>query len=371
MTRDLRDCFFAAGLVLVAACGGDAPAEAAPAIPPGTVVLSPAQVSKAGIVTDTARVERVALPLSIAGTVVTPDPLTAHVGSIVEGRVEAVLVLPGEQVRAGAPLVEIDSRELATAQRDLTAAQAQLAYAQSAYDRSARLLAVEAVSKEEVERRLAQLDEARAELRRSREVLTHLSPSPEGDVVVVAPRSGTVFDVKVRPGEAVVAGSPLVDLGDASRLWVTGFVPENAAVGIAPKTLIQVSFDALPGTAVEGRVVRLGGMVDSLRRAVDVRVELARVPDGVRPGMFASLLIPAAAPVDRVVLPAEAVLRYASGDMVFIAEAPGTYHMKMVKAVALADGRMAVEGLPAGVEVVVRGAYALKSQLRGSPAGGE
>ncbi|HXI19477.1 MAG TPA: hypothetical protein VNH46_00245, partial [Gemmatimonadales bacterium] len=104
-------------------------------------------------------------------------------------------------------------------------------------------------------------------------------------------------------------------------------------------------------------------IVDSLRRAVEVRVELSHVPDGVRPGMFASLFLPAADPADRVVLPAEAVQRTPDGDVIFVEDAPGTYHIRTVKAAGLAGGELAVADLPAGLPVVVRGGYALKSAL--------
>jgi cobalt-zinc-cadmium efflux system membrane fusion protein len=361
----------AAVLALTTACGGDGPAPAAAALPPGTVVLTEAQRRAAGIVVDTTRTEAVRLPLRVAGTVVTPDPLTAHLGSIVEGRVEKVEVLPGDRVKAGDPLIHIHSHEVAIAQRDLTTAEAQVGVAEAALQRSARLFAAEAVSREEVERRSAQLVEARAELTRSREMVTHLNPSPAGDVVVRAPRAGTVFDVKVREGEAVVVGVPLITLGDASRLWVTGFIPENAAVGIAAGTPIMAGFDALPGADVSGRVVRLGGIVDSLRRAVEIRVELSQVPAGLRPGMFASLLVPVADRQERVVLPEDAVQRTTDGEIVFVEDQPGTYHVRSVKAFTLADGRQAVEGIPPGVLVVVRGAYALKSQLETATTGGE
>ncbi len=370
MTRSWY-CLAALGLLaILPGCGSDGAIPAAAAVPPGTVELTPEQVRVADLLVDTTRMSRVTLPLTVPGTVVTPDPLTAHLGSIVEGRIEKVDVLPGDRVGAGAALLHIHSHELATAQRDLATAEAQARVARAALDRSTRLLAAEAVSQEEVERRQALVDEAEAELRRSREVVAHLNPSPAGDVVVRAPRAGTIFDVKVRPGEAVVVGTPLLELGDASRLWVTGFIPENAAVAVHPGALISVRFDALPEASVTGTVVRLGGVVDSLRRAVDMRVELSHVPEGIRPGMFASLVLPAAAPADRVVLPAAAVQRTPDGDVVFIADGPGTFHLRAVRAEALSSGEMAVADLPAGLPVVVRGAYALKSALD-APAAGE
>lgn len=354
---------------LLAACT-QPPAPVVDRPPAGTVVLTERQRDAAGIAVDTSRLEPVALPLRVPASVVTADTRTAHVGAIVEGRIDEVTVLPGDRVEAGDPLVHIHSHEVATAQRDLAAAVAQARVARSAFDRSTKLLAEEAVSKEEVERREALWQEAEAELARAKEILAHLSPDADGDAVIRSPRTGTVFDVRVRPGEAVVVGAPLVTLGDATRLWATGFVPENAALGLKPGDGVLVHFDATPGTEARGRVVRVGGIVDSLRRAVEVRVELLTAPAGIKPGMFASLLVPAADRAERVVLPADAVQRTTDGEVVFVAETATRFRPHPVKAASLPDGRMAVDGLPAGLAVVTKGAYALKSQLLAPPAGG-
>jgi cobalt-zinc-cadmium efflux system membrane fusion protein len=282
--------------------------------------------------------------------------------------VDEVRVIPGDRVARGAALLLIHSHELATAHRDYTAAQAQLQAAQAAYDRSARLLADEAVAKEEVERRAAALTAAQAEHRRAQEIIDHLSPSPDGDVTVRAPRDGVVFAVHVRAGEAVTPGSLLVDLGDPSRLWATAFVPENAAVALAPGTRVGVVLEALPGDTLAARVVRAGSIVDSLRRAIELRVALDRVPPGVRPGMYASVLLPAGARVDRMVLPEAAVQRMADGDVVFLQESPGRFRARPVRATAVGAGRVAVEGLTAGTVVVVEGAYFVRAALEGTAA---
>ncbi len=335
-------------------------------LPAGTVVLTPAQVQSASVSVDTVRLEMVTLPLVVPATLETPEPLSARVGSIVEGQVDAVLVIAGDRVARGAPLLRIHSHELSTATRDLATASASLAAAQAAYDRSQRLLADEAVPREEVERRLSLLEQSRAEYARSREVVDHLNPSPQGDVTVVAPRAGTVFTVHVRAGAVVQPGDPLVDLGDESQLWATGFVPENAAVSLRPGTQVLLTADAISDT-MTGRVVRMGGMVDSLRRAVEVRVSLDRLPTGVRPGMFASLVLPTGGHAPRAVLPASAVQRMAEDDVVFLQETPGRYRAVPVRAAAIDDQRVAVEGLTPGTLVVTRGAYYLRAALQ-SPA---
>ncbi len=355
-----------AAAALLAACRSAPDSAPAEKLPAGTVVLTPAQVQAAGIRSDTVRIEMVSLPLVVPATLETPEPLSARVGSIVEGRVDDVLVIAGDKVARGAALMHIHSHELATAVRDFSAAEAQLTMAQSAYDRSQRLLADEAVPREEVERRRAALDQARAEYTRSREVVDHLSPSPQGDVTVRATRAGTVFAVHVRAGAVVTPGTPLVDLGDERHLWATGFVPENA-VFVRAGTQVAITVDATPDT-IMGRVVRMGGVVDSLRRAVEVRVALDRVPPGVRPGMFASVLLPMGARTGRAVLPEAAVQRMTDGDVVFLQETPGRFRAHPVRAVSLGDGRVAVEGLTAGVLVVSHGSYYLRAALQGVPA---
>jgi len=355
-------------LASLSACGRESPPPVQEVLPAGTVVLTPARLKTAKLRMDTVSLEPVSLPLRVPATVATPDLASARVGSIVEGRVDRVLVIPGDRVAAGAPLVLIHSHELATAHRDVAAAEAELVAAQAAYDRSARLLRDEAVAQEEVERRGALLATAKAEYRRASEIVDHLNPSPQGDVSIRAPRAGVVFQVHVQAGEAVTPGSMLVELGDPTRLWATGFVPENAALAVTPGTRVAVVLDAMPGDTVMARVVRAGGMVDSLRRAVEVRVALERVPAGARPGMFASLVLPAGARAERVVLPEAAVQRMADGEVVFVQETPGRFRARPVTAQPLGDGRVAVEGLSAGMVVVTEGAYYVRAALEGVPA---
>jgi RND family efflux transporter MFP subunit len=327
-------------------------------------------MSAGGIKTDTIHWERVALPLTAPGTVTTPDPLTASVGSIVEGRIEQVRVLPGDRVARGAPLVHIHSHEMATAERDLATATAQVTFARAAFERSDRLFLAQAISREEVERRRMTYEQARAEEQRSREVVRHLSPSPEGDVVVRAPQAGTVFRVHVRPGEAVVVGAPLVELGDARRLWVTGYIPENAAIHVTRGTAVEVVMGALQDVRLPARVVRIGGEVDSLRRALEVRVELERTPEGIRPGMFASIVLPAADVSLRPVLPADAVQRLPDGEVIFVQEEPGLFRARSTQSTPLSDGRVALDDLPRHLVVAVAGAYSIRAVMQNaSPAG--
>lgn len=348
-------------LVAVACGGGDVPAPEATRLPAGVVELDAAQLGELALTVDTVRLVDVAIPLDVAAMVSTPDPATAHLGSIVEGQVKRIPVLPGDRVRAGQALVIIHSHELSAARRDLAAAEAQVAASRAAVERSTRLLEVGAVSLEEVQQRRVTLASAEAEAKRADDLVEHLHPEGD-DVTIVAPTDGTVLAVRVNLGEAVTVGMPLVEVGDVRSFWVTGWVPERAVPFVRSGTTARVVLAAFPGDTFAARVVRTGGALDASRRALDVRVALLAPPAGVVPGMYATLLLDGGARALRATLPAEAVQRTAEGNGVFVREMPGRFRFRPVtSAIALPEGGVAVEGLEAGLEVVTRGAYRLRA----------
>jgi RND family efflux transporter MFP subunit len=343
------------------------PAAAAPP-EADRVVLSQEQIASAGVVAELARSESVSAIFEVPAMLASPDTASATIGSVVEGRVASIAVLPGDAVSEGQELMRVHSHELTDAVRDLRATEARLIYASAAAQRSEALLAAGAVSREEVERRTSDRAALEADLTRGLEWVEHLSPSEDGLVVVRAPRSGSVFSVLVTTGQAVLPGEPLVAIGRTDVLWATGWVPETQSVRLAAGDPIQLTIPALPGLRIPARVVQVGAAVDPDRRAVEVRAELSGVPDGVRPGSFATMLLPSGPGSRQVVLPSSAVQRTAGGEVVFVEERPGVYRAVSVSAVPLDESRVGVTGVPDGARVVVSGAYALRSVLDGNAA---
>lgn len=364
MTRTALTATLLGALAVASSCARTSePAPVEALAPIGMVLLTPEQVTVAGVRAEAADLHPVARKVEVPGTVTSPDTAIAAVGSLVEGRVETVLVVPGDAVTEGWPLLLLHSHELTDAMRDLAAAEARLAFAEAALGRSSELLEAGAVSREEEQRRRAERDALAAELARAREWVEHLSPDGEGHVVVRAPRGGTVFAVSVQPGAGVSPGTPLVSLGRTDVLWVTGWIPEREGLSLAPGATVELRLHGLREVHATARVVRMGGAVDLVRRAVEVRVEMTDVPAGVRPGAFATLVLDASEATPRAVLPAEAVQRLPEGEAVFVEEGPGRYRVVFVDALPLPDGRVAVSGVAEGQPVVVSGAYALRSAM--------
>ncbi|MBM2843370.1 MAG: HlyD protein, partial [Anaerolineales bacterium] len=103
------------------------------------------------------------------------------------------------------------------------------------------------------------------------------------DAEVRAPFGGTVSAVWTRPDEWVAPGQPVIDLADLTSFKVeTTDLSEIDAARVKPEAPVTVTFDALPGVVVRGRVERIAPKA-SEGSGVNYTacVELDEVPDGL------------------------------------------------------------------------------------------
>jgi len=160
----------------------------------------------------------------------------------------------------------------------------------------------------------------------------------------------------------VLEGESLVEMGSTRELWVTAFVPEHTAATLVLGETVEVRFNTV-GERVTGRLLRAGDFVDPANRSVEMRFVLSRIPQGIRPGSFAVVEVATSEAVEGVEVGEDAAVRLAGGDVVFVVDRPGRYRAVPVTVVPVGEGRIAVQGLQPGVEVVAEGAYFLKAAL--------
>ncbi len=74
-----------------------------------------------------------------------------------------------------------------------------------------------------------------------------------------APFAGYVMSLAAKEGETVLAGAPVLQLADTSRWLVeTEDLTELSVVRLEVGNPAEISFDALPGVTLDGRVIRIG-----------------------------------------------------------------------------------------------------------------
>ena len=102
------------------------------------------------------------------------------------------------------------------------------------------------------------------------------------ELVVVAPVDGVILTRYAEPGEALMAGAPIVALGEVTRPWVRAYVPEPLLPRVRLGTRVQVRTDGYPDTVFTGTVVEISPQAEFTPRAALTERERADLVFGIR-----------------------------------------------------------------------------------------
>ena len=309
---------------------------------PVVSVITPGRATIEGAISATGTLAaRRELPVGIAGE---------------GGQVIAVLVEPGQWVRAGQVLAVID-RSVQVQQQSSQAAQVQVAQAnanlaQANLDRSLRLVDKGFVSKADIDRLRATRDGAYAQVRVAGAQLGVLHAQSRR-LNIVAPAAGLVLERKVEPGQVVSGGS-----GVLFRIAKGGEMELKAQLGQADLAQITPGIIALVtpvgSTHVyTGKVWQRAPVIDPLSRQGVARIALAYSPD-LPPGGFASAEIKAGSVVAPM-LPESAIMTDSKGSYVYMLGQDNKVQRRDIKLGLVTDKGIAViAGLSGSERVVLR-----------------
>lgn len=272
------------------------------------------------------------------------------------GQIVAVLVEPGQWVRAGQVLAVID-RSVQSQQQSSQVAQIQVAkanarLAQANLDRALKLVSKGFVSKADIDRLTANRDGAVAQVRVAEAQLGVLNAQVRR-LNVVAPAAGLVLERRVEPGQIVSAGS-----GVLFRLAKGGEMELKALLGETDLAALSqgVSASVTPVGAAKsfsGQVWQIAPVIDPATKQGTARIALAYAPE-LRPGGFASVTIKSGTMVASV-LPESAILSDAQGSYVFVVGKDNKAERRPIKQGQItAQGIVITEGLNGSERVVVR-----------------
>ena len=386
MTRNLVVILFCAASV--AACGGgggqSAPAETAkPATPPESadahvdpneVKVEEAMLRDLRITTAAVESRTGAEDVTLLGELAVDERNYAEVGVPVPARAMRLMAGPGDQVRAGQMLVELQSPELGKLRAEYVSAQARLTLAEGALKRKRELAAEKIVPQREVQEAETDATQAQAAVRSASAALTALGvpPSASGDAEsrsaatfgLRSPVAGTVLERNIVQGQMLDPATPAFRIANLATLWLTVHAFERDAVRIAKGANARLTFSALPGEQFPGVVTLLGGQVAKESRTIPIRIDVRNQRGLLRPGMSASAAVPVGASASRVLtVPVAAVQRVRNEWCVFLPKDASTFEIRKIgRGRDLGDEVEVLSGLKTGEKIVVEGAFLLKSQ---------
>lgn len=316
----------------------------------------------------------VAETLRVAGRIDFDEQRLARIGATVTGRVTQIDALLGQPVGKGDVLARLNSSELSSQQLAYLKARAQLELNRRNAERAKALFEADVIGAAELQRRESEFQISMAETRAAADQLALLGVSAaaidrlgkhgavDSVTPVVATMNGVVVERKLAQGQVVQPADALFVVADLSRLWAVAQVPEQQVSQVKAGQSVSIEVPALGNEKLIGKLIFVGQTIDPETRTVLVRTELDNRDGRLKPAMLASMLIEAK-PVERLVVPASAVVRENDEDHVFVGEGEGAFRLVKVKLGPEQGGlRVLQSGLKGGEKLVVDGAFHLNNE---------
>jgi multidrug efflux system membrane fusion protein len=372
-----RLIFFAVMLVVVA--GGAAwfiNREPATANPAAGRAAAPAIPVLAGA----AQLQDVQLYLTGLGTVQAFNTVT--VKARVDGQIDKIGFIEGQDVKAGDLLAQIDPRPfqaaLAQAVANKASDEAKLANAKLDLQRYSSLVQREFATRQSVDTQQALVAQIDAALQGDQAMIDNARVQL-GYTSITSPING-------RTGVRLVDQGNIIHAGDAGGIVVIAQLQPISMIFTLPQdTLDQVHSQMAKGTLKvialkrddktvidEGTLSLVDNQIDQTAGTIRLKAVFPNAANALWPGEFVTARLMLNVEHGVVTVPASVVQRGPQGTYAYVIKPDDTVEMRAVKLTQVRDGvAIVAEGLSAGERVVVDGQYKLKPGVRVDATAGE
>lgn len=263
----------------------------------------------------TAPLQRV---LRLTGAVAYDGFLTTPVITQVGGPVSRILVAPGQQVKAGQPLLYVSSPDFSLLRSSYIKAKNAFALADKIYKRTDDLYQHGAMAQADVEQAASTRAQAQADLEASQQSMRIVGIADPDDfitrpataeIALTAPRAGEVVERLCNQGQLLQAGATqCFTLSDMSRVWVLVNVYQNDIAYVKVGDQVTISNETYPG-AVRGKIEYIAPSLDPATRTLQARISASNPGERLKKDMYVTAEVQAGTIADAMSVPDAAVLR--------------------------------------------------------------
>src|SRR5437868_8519808 len=343
------------------------------------------------------------------------EPLsTISVRSQVEGNLQSVAFVPGQEVKKGTVLFQIDPRPLQSAlsqaEANLLKSMAQVRQGQDivAKDeatanndrviakRDANLLEAGVIPREQYDNDEAKLKADEATVRADQSAVANLQAAQKAEQATVenarvqlsyttirSPIAGKTGNLAVTAGNLVQpnATTPMVTITQSAPIYVTFSVPERDLMRIrqssgASGLAAEVEIPGDESNHVLGKLSLVDNTVDVATGTVRLKATFQNDDRRLYPGQFVNVVLTLGTQNQAIVVPSQAVQIGQDKSFVYVVKADGTAEMRTVKTGSTIDNMTVIDdGLKLGEQVVTDGQLRLvpgaKVQTKGQGGRGQ
>jgi cobalt-zinc-cadmium efflux system membrane fusion protein len=309
--------------------------------------------------------------LRLTGAVAYNSFHTTPVITPVSGPVSRIVVVPGQKVRKGEPMLYVASPDYSQLRTNYLKTKEAYALAQKAYARARDLYEHKAIAEQNLEQAqsaeiLASGDLASAQA--ALKVMGITDPDalmqgpPSFEVPVRAPISGEVVEQNVSAGQLIQPGTTQCFMvSDTASVWVLVNVYQKDLPHVRVGDTVTIQTDTYP-EVFHGRISYVAASLDPNTRTLQARIETNNPGEKLKKDMYVVATVNAGAIPNTIALPDAAVLRDSENQpFVYAVAGSNQFGRRAVTLGESLNGQTEItSGLKAGDQVIGNGSLFLQ-----------
>jgi len=309
--------------------------------------------------------------LRLTGAVAYNSFRTTPVITQVSGPVSRVVVVPGQKVQRGEPMLYVASPDYSQLRTNYLKAKDAYALAQKSYARAQDLYQHHAIAEQNLEQAESVEVQAGGDLASAQAALKVMGISdpdelvkapPSFEVPVKAPIGGLVVEQDVSAGQVIQPGTTqCFMISDISTVWVLVNVYQKDLPYIRVGDQVSIQTDAYPDL-FHGRISYVAASLDPNTRTLQARIETSNPGDKLKKDMYVVATVNAGTIQKAIAVPDAAVLRDTENQpFVYVAVSANQFGRRSVTLGDSMNGQTQIlSGLKTGDRVIGNGSLFLQ-----------
>ena len=294
-------------------------------------------------------------------------PVITQVG----GPVSRILVVPGQHVKAGQPMLDVSSPDYSQLLDAYLKAADSFRLADKNWFRAQDLYQHHAIAQRDLEQAESDRNQAQADLNAADQGMRILGIKNPGDLAkapssalipVLAPIGGEVVERLVSPGQVVLAGqTQAFTISDLNTVWVLANVYQADLADVRTGDDVVVQTDAYPGS-FHGRISYVSPALDPNTRTLQARIVVDNPGEKLKRDMYCTVTVTAGSIPNAIAVPDSSVLRDDNNQpFVYLAISANQFGRRDVEIGQSLEGKTQIlRGLSPGEKVVGDGSLFLQ-----------
>jgi cobalt-zinc-cadmium efflux system membrane fusion protein len=309
--------------------------------------------------------------LRLTGAVAYNSFRTTPVITQVSGPVAKIVVVPGQKVQQGEPMLYVASPDYSQLRTNYLKAKDAYALAQKAYARAQDLYQHHAIAEQNVEQAESAEVQAGGDLASAQAALKVMGITdpdalvkapPSFEVPVRAPISGEVVEQDVSAGQLIQPGTTqCFMISDTGSVWVLVNVYQKDLPYVRVGDTVAIQTDTYP-EVFHGRISYVAASLDPSTRTLQARIETNNPGEKLKKDMYVSVTVNAGAIPNAIALPDAAVLRDSENQpFVYALTSSNQFGRRAVTLGESLNGKTQItSGLKSGDQVIGNGSLFLQ-----------